>query len=146
MDCRKFVGEWLVTIKGDVLVGVGRFAINVKIETTIVIVNDGDIKHGNLAIFLDFFRPFDVRVDGIEVVVQGLDVVVVDGDNSIVGFPKPKQDDITGTDVVIASGVVGKGSLLKSLHINVGKWAAGGFAHAKTFELFVKIAPPTKIG
>ena len=113
MDCRKFVGEWLVTVKGDVLVGVGRFAINVKIETTIVIVNDGDIKHGNLAIFLDFFRPFDVGVNGIEVVVECLDVVIVNGYDSIVGLSQPEQNDVTGTGGAVTSGVVGEGSLFE---------------------------------
>ena len=43
MDCRKFVGEWLVTVKGDVLVGVGGFAIDIEVEIAFAVVDDGDI-------------------------------------------------------------------------------------------------------
>ena len=69
MDGGEFVREWLVAVKGYVLVGVRGFAIDIKAERAIKIVDDCDIQHGNLAILLDFNSPFDIRVDGVEVVV-----------------------------------------------------------------------------
>ena len=76
-------------------------------------MNDGDVKHSYSAISFNFLGPFDIGVDGFEVVVQGLDVVVVDGKKGIVGFSQPKQDDISRADGVVPSGIVGEGFLLE---------------------------------
>ena len=62
------------------------------------------------AVLLNFFGPLFVGVDGVEVVVEALD------DESVVGFPQPLKDDLTGIDGVIASGVVGKSCSLKVLN------------------------------
>ena len=100
MDGGEFVGKWLVAVECNVLVGMGWFAIDIKVESTVRIVNDIDIKHGNPAIFFDFFCPFYVWVNAVEIVVEGLDVVVVNGCESVVGFPEPREDHITGQRVL----------------------------------------------
>ena len=70
MDGGEFVRKWLVAIPRDVLVGVGGFAIDVKIESAIRVVDDMHIQHGNFATLLDFFGPLDVWVNGVEVVME----------------------------------------------------------------------------
>ena len=136
----------MVAVEWDVLVGVSGFAIDVEIERSVRIANDGDIKHGYPAVCFDLFRPFDVRMDGVEVVVEGLYVVVVDGDKCVVCFPQPEKDELTGIDVGITSGEVGQGRLLKVFHVDIRQWAAGGFAHAESFELLVKGILPPEVG
>ena len=110
------------------------------------LVDDGNIQHGNFASLLDLFCPLDVWVNGVEVIVEWLNVVVVHSDKCVVGFPVPEENELTGTDGIVASGIVGKGCSLKLLHINVRERTAGGFAHAKTLHLFVKGSPPSEIG
>ena len=73
-------------------------------------------------------------------------MVIVNGDQSIVGFPIPEENELPGTNGWVAGGVVGKGSGLKVFHVNVRERAAGGLAHAKTLELFVVSTFPPKIG
>ena len=130
----------------NVLVCVRRFPVNVKVEGTVGFLDDGDIKHGNASVFLHFFRPPDVRVDGVEMVVQALDVVVVDGHERIVGFSEPEENDFTGVDVVVTSGIAGKGCCLKIFHVNVRERAAGGFSHAEPFDLLEKAFAPSEVG
>ena len=50
-----------------------------------------------------------------------LDVVFVDSNYGVVGLSVPKQDDLTGTDVAVASKVVGQGSCFEILHEDVGQ-------------------------
>ena len=109
-------------------------------------MDDGYVKHSNPSVFFDFFCPVDVRVDGVEIVVEALDVVVVDGNDGVVGFSEPEKDNLTGRDGIVTSRVIGKSRLLKVFHKNVGQWAAGGFAHAKSLELLVEVAPPLEVG
>ena len=73
------MGKWLVAVEWDVLVCVGGLAVDVKVEGAVGIADDCDVKHGYATVLLDFFGPFDVRVDGVEIVVQGFDVIVVYG-------------------------------------------------------------------
>ena len=110
----------MVAIPRDVLVGVCGFTIDVKIECAIRVVDDGDIQHGNFATLLNFFCPLDVWVNGVKVVVEWLDVLVVYGNECVVGFPKPEENKLTGTDGNVASWVVGKGCSLEILHVDVG--------------------------
>ena len=119
MDGGEFVCERLVAGEVNVLVGVCRLAVDVKIERAIRIADDCDIEHGYAVVPLDFFSPLYVWVYGVEIVVKRKDVVVVDGCDGVVGLPKPKQDEVTGTGVVVASGVVGEGSFLEVFHENV---------------------------
>ena len=63
MDGCEFMREWLVAVEGDVLVSVCRFAIDIKMEASIRVMDNGDVQHCNASILLYFFRPFDVRVD-----------------------------------------------------------------------------------
>ena len=70
----------------DVLVGVCGLAIDVEVERAVRIANDGDIKHSNSSILLNFFGPLYVGVNGIEVIVEWLNVVVVNGGDGVVGF------------------------------------------------------------
>ena len=70
----------------DVLVCVRRFPVDVKVEGSVGIPDDCDVKHGDSSVFLHFFRPLNVRVDGVEVVMEALNVVVVDGHKRVVGF------------------------------------------------------------
>ena len=58
-------------------------------------------------------------MNGIEVVVHRLYVVVVDCNKCIVGLPVPEEDKFAGTDGIVASGVVGKGRLFKLFHVDV---------------------------
>ena len=96
-----------MAVPRDVLVCVGGFAVDVEVEGAIRIVDDSHIQHGNFAFLLDFFCPLDVWVNGIEVVVEWLYVVVVDCNECVVGLPVPEEYEITGIDGTIASGVVG---------------------------------------
>ena len=57
--------------------------------------------------------------------MKWLYVVVANGGDCVVGFSVPEQNHVTGIGVVVASRVVGKGSSLKILHIDVGQWTAG---------------------
>ena len=140
------MGEWLVAVKVDVLVSVCGFAVNVKVEGAVRIPDDGDIKHSNFAAVLNFFRPLHIGVDRVEILMERLDMVFVDANDGVVGLTVPELDDVAGTDVAVASGIIGKGSSLKVLHENVGQRAAGGFAHAKSLELLVKLTLPLEIG
>ena len=76
-----------MAVPRDVLVGVSGFAVDIKVESGIRVVDDSNIQHGNFATLLDLFSPLDVWVNGVEVVVEWLDVVVANGSESIVGFP-----------------------------------------------------------
>ena len=96
-----------MTVEGNVLVGVRGFAVDIKVERAITIADDIDIQHGNVTIFLDLFRPFDVWVNGIEVSVKWLYVVIANGCESIVGFPEPEEDYLVGADGVVPSRVIG---------------------------------------
>ena len=80
-----------MTVPGDVLVGVGGLAVDVEVECAIRVVDDGDIQHGNFASLLNFFRPLDVWVNGVKVVVKWLYVVVVDCNKCVVGLPVPEE-------------------------------------------------------
>ena len=90
MDGGEFVRESLVAVKWNVLVGVRGFAIDVKVEGAVGVVDDGDIKHGYASIFFDFLCPLDVRVNGVKKVVEWLDVVIVNGYECVVGFSQPE--------------------------------------------------------
>ena len=135
-----------MTIPGDVLVCVGGFAVDVEVESAIRVVDDCNIQHGNFATLLDLFSPLDVWVNGVEIIVEWLNVLVVYCNNCVVGFPIPEEDELTGTDGIVTSWVVGKGCSLEVLHIDVRQWAAGGLTHAKPFELFVELAIPSEVG
>ena len=135
-----------MAVEVNILVCVCGLAIDVKIECAVGVVDDGDVQHGDAAILLDLFGPLDVGMNGVEIVVQWLDVVVVYGDESVVGFSQPEENDVTGRDGIVTSGVLGKGFSLKIFHIYVGKRAAGGFAHPKSLELPIEVAPPSEIG
>ena len=52
-----------MAVKGNVLVCVRGFAIDIKVEGSVCIAYDGDIKHGNASVLLDLFCPFDVGVE-----------------------------------------------------------------------------------
>ena len=124
-----------MTIPRDVLVCVGGFAVDVESESAIRVVDDCHIQHGNFATLLDFFRPLDVWVNGVKVVVKWLNVVVLHCNKCVVGLPVPEEDELTGTNGVVACWVVGKGRGLKVLHKEVGQWATGGLTHTKTLYL-----------
>ena len=96
-----------MAVEGNVLVGVRGFAVDIKAESAVRVADDGDIKHGNPAVLLSLFSPLDVWVNGNEVIVEWLDVVIVNGDESIVGFPEPEEDDLIGMDGVVTSMVIG---------------------------------------
>ena len=55
MDGGEFVGKWLVAVECNVLVIMGGFVIDIKVEIAVRIANDIDIKHGNPVVFFDFF-------------------------------------------------------------------------------------------
>ena len=76
-----------MTVEWYVLVCVGGFAIDIKVNGTIWITDDFYVQHGNAAILFHFFGPFYGRVDGVEVGVESVDVVVADGCDGVVGFP-----------------------------------------------------------
>ena len=87
MDGGEFVCERLVAGEVNVLVGVCRLAVDVKIERAICVADDCDIEHGYAVVLLDFFSPLYVWVYGVEIVVKRKDVVVVDGCDGVVGLP-----------------------------------------------------------
>ena len=53
------------------------YPVDIKIKSSIWIVDDKDIKHGNPSVGLNLFCPFDVRMYGVELVMQWLYVVVL---------------------------------------------------------------------
>ena len=114
------MGKWLVAVPRDVLISVSGFAIDVEVESAIRVADDSYIQHGNFATLLDFFSPLDVWVNGVEIVVEWFNVLVVNGNKCVVGLPQPEEDELTGTDGAVASWVVGKGCSLKILHVDVG--------------------------
>ena len=136
----------MVAVKRNVLVGVCGLAVDIEIESAIRVVDDGYIQHGNFATLLDFFGPLDVWVNGVEIIVEWLNVLVVDCNKCVIGLPVPEENKLTGTDGIVASWVVGKGCSLEVLHVNVRQWATGGFTHTKTLELLVKVTIPSKVG
>ena len=69
MDGGKFVGEWLMAVEVYVLVRVRWLPVDVKVEGSVGIPDDCDVKHGDSSVFLYFFRPLYVRLDGVEIVV-----------------------------------------------------------------------------
>ena len=44
---------------------------------------------------------------GVQVVVQWLDVVVMDGHDGVVGLSEPEEYDVTGCDGAVTSGIIG---------------------------------------
>ena len=58
-------------------------------------------EHGYPAVLLHFNRPLDIRVDGVEACVQGMNVVVADRDKGVVRLPQPEEDDIAGIGGVL---------------------------------------------
>ena len=94
-----------MAVEVNILVCVCGLAIDVKIECAVGVVDDGDVQHGDATILLDLFGPLDVGMNGVEIVVQWLDVVVVYGDESVVGFSQPEENDVTGRDGIVTSGV-----------------------------------------
>ena len=83
MDGGEFVCKWLVAVEWNILVCVSGFAIDIKAKGTVGIVDYCNIQHSNLAVLLNFDCPFNVRVDGVEVVVQWMDVGVVNGTSNM---------------------------------------------------------------
>ena len=82
-------------------------------------MDDVDIKHGDSAVFFDFFGPLNVGMDGIEVCVEWLYVVVANCYESVIRFPQPKQDELAGMDVFVTSRVIGKSCSFKIFHVKV---------------------------
>ena len=74
----------------DILVGVCRFSVDVEIERSIRVVNYINVQHRDFPVLLDFFRLLDILVNGVEVVMQWLDVVVANGGDGVVGFSEPE--------------------------------------------------------
>ena len=58
-----------MTIEWYVLVCVCGLAIDVKTERSVLVADDGYIKHCYSFFFFDFFCPLDVWMNGIEIVV-----------------------------------------------------------------------------
>ena len=108
-----------MTVKWDILVSMGGLAIDVKVESSVRIANDLYVKHGDTAVLFDFFCPFYAGVDGVEVCVEGVYVVVADGSDCVIGLPVPEENDVTGTDVVVTCGVFGIDMSLKIFHVDV---------------------------
>ena len=109
-----------MAVPGDVLVGVGGFAVDIEVEGAIRVADNGDVQHGDFTVLLNFLCPLDVRMNGVQVVVEWFNVLVVYCDKCVIGLPQPKEDQLTGTDGTVASWVVGKGCSLEILHVDVG--------------------------
>ena len=114
-----------MAVEVNILVCVCWLAIDVKVECTVGVADDRDVQHGNATILLDLFGPLDVGMNGVEIVVQWLYVVVVYGNESIVCFSQPEEYDVTGRGGNITSGILGKGFSLKIFHIYVAEGAGG---------------------
>ena len=124
MDGGEFVGEWLMAGECDVLVSVSGFSVDVEIERSIRVVNYINVQHRDFPVLLDFFRLLDILVNGVEVVMQWLDVVVANGGDGIVGFSEPEQNDLAGTDVVVTSRIIGESCSLEVFHEDIRQWTA----------------------
>ena len=108
-----------MAVKWNVLVSMCWLAIYVKVERAIWVVNDCDIEHGYSSFLFDFPSPLNVRMDRIKIGVKGIDVIVVNNDQSVVGFSEPLENDVTGRDGIVTSRIIGKGFGFKIFHINV---------------------------
>ena len=53
----------------NVLVCMCGLSVDVEVKCAVSIVDDGNIKHSNLAVNFDFPCPFDVGMNGVNVVV-----------------------------------------------------------------------------
>ena len=81
-------------IEWYVLIGMGRFPIDVKGQGAGGIAQNSDVEHCYFAVGLHFFRPLDIWMDVVDVCEEWIYVVIVDGCDGIVCFPEPEEDDI----------------------------------------------------
>ena len=79
MDGGEFMREWLVAVKWYVLVCVCRFAIDVEVERPILVADDSPIQHRYPPLLLHFLGPLNVWMDGVEVVMKRLDMIIANG-------------------------------------------------------------------
>ena len=70
-----------MAVEWDILISVGGFAVDVEAEGAIRIVYDQNIQHGDAAVLLNLDGPLDVWVNGVEVIVEWMDVVVDHNDH-----------------------------------------------------------------
>ena len=57
MNGGEFVRERLMAGECNVLVGVGGLSVDVEVEGTVGVTDDGDIEHCNPIVLLDLFGP-----------------------------------------------------------------------------------------
>ena len=68
----------MVGLEIEVLVSVGGFPVYGCFEGAVLLKFDTCVEEGQTAVFLDLTGEFDVRVDGVDVVVETLDRVFVE--------------------------------------------------------------------
>ena len=108
-----------MAVKWNVLVGMCGFAVYVEVERAIWVVNDCDIEHSYSSFLFDFPSPLNIGMDRIKVGVKGVNMIIVDNDQSVIGFSEPLENDVTGRDGIVTSRIISKGFGLKILHVNV---------------------------
>ena len=79
-------------MKVNVLVCMCGFAVDVKREAAVGIALDVDVQHVDAAVFLHLLCPLDAGVDVVDVGEEGLKVVLVDGDERVIGLSHPELD------------------------------------------------------
>ena len=71
-----------------------RLSIDVEGERSAGVTGNGDIQHGDGAVYLFLLGPFDVWVYAVDVCKEWCDMVLVDGCDCVVRFPEPEEDDV----------------------------------------------------
>ena len=78
-------------VEVDVLVRMGGFPEDIKVETAVGLAVDVNVQHVDVAINLLLLSPFDVGMQGVDVCEEGFCVVGVDGGECIVGLAHPER-------------------------------------------------------
>ena len=85
--------KWCMGVEVDVLIGVCRFVIDVKGESTIRFPLDVDVKHMDIAV--DFLLcPCYIRMHVVDVCEEFVGVLLVDGYQHVVSLAQP-EDGVT---------------------------------------------------
>ena len=116
----------------DVLARVGGFSVHLEIEVAVLLADDGDVEHVEPPLLLNFHRPLDVRVDAVEVCVEGLYVGLVYGCERVVGFPEPALDGVRCCGAWVLAVVVGDSPLFIAFHVCIRQWPAARPTYGET--------------
>ncbi len=88
-DCQ-FVGQGVVGVKVEVLVRVGSLPVDVGGQGAITVVSDLSLQKRQLPFILHFIRELDGWFDGIQVLVEGIQLFRSQGCTGVVHVSLPE--------------------------------------------------------